>query len=87
MINSTALKNPAFLAKIGAAMREAVRRSDSALSIAVAAVYNRRGTPAVHVVHRRGTFSGFEFFDSADRDITAQVIATLRQHGAIEAAQ
>jgi len=68
-------------------MRDAVSDSAGALQVGIAAAYNRNGAPSLRVVHRRGAFSGFEFFDTADRDVTDQVIAALRQFGSIEAAQ
>ena len=87
MLNKTALINPAFLAKVGRAMREAVTASAGAMGIGIAGAYNRHGAQSLRVVHRRGRLSGFEFFDAAGRDVTGQVIGALRRHGAPESAQ
>lgn len=87
MLNKTAMINPAFLAKVGRAMRRATILSAGPYAFGRFAVRNRRNELALVVVHRRGRFSGFEFFDAADRDVTGQVIGALRQHGMPESAQ
>lgn len=86
MLNSTAIKNPAFLAKVGRAMLSASDYS-RAFVYGQFTVRNRRNELALTVIHRRAPLSGFEFFDAADRDVTGQVIAALRQFGNLESAQ
>lgn len=91
MLNKTALKSPVFLARIKAA---AVQAIENARDYAVADTGNgqpgavrvgftevkakRTGKPSLLVAWRRGT--GLEFFDNADRDITADVLAALRDY-------
>lgn len=82
MLNSTALKSPAFLVRIKAAAIEAVKNSHAPNSrshgIGQAVACNRKGRPAVLAAyHRRG---GLEFFDMNDRDITTDVLAALRAY-------
>ncbi|WP_281686668.1 hypothetical protein [Pseudomonas citronellolis] len=81
MLNKTALKSPVFLARVKAAVARAVRHSYSperrALGIGHAVVRAKRtGRLSLVVVARQGR--GLEFFDGADRDITADVLAALQ---------
>lgn len=81
MLNKTALKSPVFLARVKAAVTRAVRHSYSperrALGIGHAVVRAKRsGRLSLVVVARQE--QGLEFFDGADRDITADVLAALQ---------
>lgn len=81
MLNKTALKSPVFLARVKAAVARAVRHSYSperrALGIGHAVVRAKRtGRLSLVVVARQGR--GLEFFDGADRDVTADVLAALQ---------
>ena len=83
MLNSTALKNPAFLAKVGAAMREAVENSRAWRGgHGRAYVPNRRGHNVLRVSYHRG--EGFVFYGQESRNITARVLAALRASVAAE---
>lgn len=87
MLNKTAMIHPAFLAKVGRAMRRALILSAGPYAFGRFVVRNHRNELALVVVHHRGRFCGFEFFDAAGRDVTGQVIGALRQHGMPESAQ
>lgn len=80
MLNKTALRNSAFLARIKAAIIVAVRESHaahrSALGIGHAAVENAKGRFCMRVVWRRGG-RGLECFDRDDNDVTSLVLAAL----------
>lgn len=80
MLNQTQLKHPAFLARVKAASVAAVHRARrrGAFKVGMAVVHNRKGAPSLlavwHVQSRT-----LEYFDKSDRDVTAQVLAALRE--------
>ena len=79
MLTKTAIRNPAFLAKVDRAMRQAVARPGSP---SLATVKNGKGEETLLVVYHRGADRGpgraFEFVDRAERDVTADMLAALR---------
>jgi hypothetical protein len=77
MLTKTALKSPRFLAAIKAAAVAAVRKSHAhPLPVGIGYALNRKGAVAVRAVAHCGR--SVEYFDSRDRDVTAQVLAALR---------
>lgn len=83
MINSNSLKSPAYLTRVKAAIVAAVRKSHAQICpVAIAYAANRKGVPSLVVVARRRTdahgLQALEFFDSADHDVTAVVMASLQ---------
>lgn len=83
MLTITALKNPAFLEKIGAAMREAVANSRAWRGDhGKAYVANRHGNNVLRVSYHRG--AGFVFYGAESRNVTACVLAALRASVAAE---
>ena len=80
MLTKTAICSPAFLARVKAAIVQAVRESHaphrSALGIGHASVKNAKGRHALYVVWRRGG-RGLECFDRDDNDVTALVLSAL----------
>lgn len=81
MITKTALKSPAFLARVKAASVCAVKVAHGPAPIpgvGWAHVLNGKGRYSLRVVwHSRS--GSLEFFDRADRDVTAVVLAALRE--------
>lgn len=81
MITKTALSSRSYLARIKAAVVEAVREAHaphrSALGIGHAVVKDRRQRFSLRVVWRRGG-KGLECFDRQDNDVTARVLEALR---------
>lgn len=78
----TALRAPAFIAKIGRAMREAADNSASRYGHGKAYVTNKRGHNVIRVDYFRG--EGFVFYGDQSRNITSRVITALRQFGDVQ---
>lgn len=78
MLTKTALRSPAYLARIKAVVVQGVRASNAirGAEVAVGQVDDRRKRPSLRVVVRRGGI--VEFFDRQDRDVTETVLAALR---------
>lgn len=93
MLNAQSLRNRAFLAKIGRAMREAVTKAADRPAGAQAVVENAKGRVTLVVQYSRvigglrSRRTGFQFFDYSEDylspEITALVLSVLRQHGDI----
>ena len=91
MLNAQSLRNRAFLAKIGRAMREAVTKAADRPVGAQAVVENAKGRVTLVVQYSRvigglrSRRTGFQFFDYSEDylspEITALVLSVLREHG------
>lgn len=78
MITSTSLKQAVFLVRIKVAIQKAIRKAHkSAVAIGTAIVRNRGGRSTCLVVWRAG-ISQLQILDTANRDITSDVLAALR---------
>lgn len=78
MITSTSLKQAVFLVRIKVAIQKAIRKAHkSAVAIGTAIVRNRNGRSTCLVVWRAG-ISQLQIIDTANRDITPDVLAALR---------
>lgn len=79
----TALRAPAFIRKIGRAMRESVDNCAAWNNgHGKAYVANKRGNNVMRVSYFHGR--GFVFYGDQARNITPRVIAALRQFGNID---
>lgn len=79
MLTKTALRSPAFLARIKAAAVAAVHAAHGPApmpGVGWAHVYNGKGRYSLRAVARKG--GGLEFFDRHDNDVTAVVLEALR---------
>ena len=91
MLNAQSLRNRAFLAKIGRAMREAVTKAADRPVGAQAVVENAKGRVTLVVQYSRviggpkARRTGFQFFDYSEDylspEITPLVLSVLREHG------
>lgn len=90
MLNAQSLRNRAFLAKIGRAMREAVTKAADRPVGAQAVVENAKGRVTLVVQYSRvigglrSRRTGFQFFDyttDGSPEITPLVLSVLREYG------
>lgn len=82
MLNKTAIQNPTFLQQVRRAMRLAgIRAIELGCSVTEAPACNRHGRAALFAVFHAKPAQGparFEFFDTADRDVTEHVRAAIK---------